>query len=100
MCRDQCPETTLRVRLMATQQDRVSTVGQELNLKPEAAARHVETTDRERTRFIKNHFQVDPADPLLYDVTLNSSRFRVEECAGVVIDALQHLQARKAHASE
>ncbi len=89
------PETTLRVRVVATLEDRIAAVGRELNLPQNEAARHVESTDRERTRFIKNHFRVDPADPLLYDVILNGSRFSVEACAGVVHDALQQMQARK-----
>ena len=56
----------------------------------------MESTDRERSGFIKQHFRKDLTDPLLYDLVLNASRLSVEECAGIVIEALLRLQAREA----
>lgn len=92
------PETTLRVRVVAAAEDRIAAVGSELGLDPAAAARHVETTDRERRRFIMAHFRKDLGDPLHYDLVLNCSRFSVDEGAGMVIEGLRHLQARPAPA--
>jgi len=90
--------TTLRVRLIAAREDRVATISRLLGLSGPEAARRVETTDRERTVFVKNHFHKDPADPLAYDLILNASRFSVAECADLIIDALARLQARPAEA--
>jgi cytidylate kinase len=88
-------DTTLRVRVVASEEDRVAAVGREHGLGHDEAARHVASRDRERRRFIKDHFHKDLTDPLLYDLVLNASRFSVDECAALVIEALQLLQARK-----
>ncbi len=89
-------ETTLRVRLLAKRDDRVAFMSKELGVSAQEAARHVETRDRDRVRFIREQFHQDPADPQNYDLVLNSSRFTVEECADLVIEALRRLQARAA----
>ncbi len=88
------PQTTLGVRLTATLDDRIATVSRELGLTRELAARHIEETGRERVRFIKDYFHKDPTDPQHYDLVLNASRFTVEECADLIIEALHRLQAR------
>lgn len=86
--------TTLRVRLVATREDRIAAVGRERGLKPAEAGRFVDSTDQERRRFVKDHFHKDTSDPLLYDLILNASRLTVEECAGLVVEALMRLRAR------
>lgn len=91
--------STLRVRLVAALEDRITVLVQELGLSREQAAQHVEETDRQRARFIKEHFFADAADPLNYDLVLNTSRWSVGECAELVIDALHKRQARAAPAS-
>ncbi len=57
----------------------------------EATAR-VENTDRERNRFITDHFQIDPLDPAHYDLILNAATFSCAECADLVIAALERLR--------
>src|SRR5262249_15644401 len=54
------PEATLRVRLVGDLKDRIQALGRRLGLSHEEAARRVEETDRERVRFVKDHFQKDP----------------------------------------
>ena len=81
-------ETTLRVRVVASRHDRIALIGRERGLNPAEAARYVDSTDRERSRFIRDHFGKDLTDPLLYDLILNTSRFSVEECAEMIIEAL------------
>ena len=87
------PETTLRVRLVATLEDRTAVICRERGLSHHEASRYVESHDRERIRFIKAHFQKDPSDPRNYDLILNSSRFSASACADQIIDALHRLQA-------
>jgi len=89
-------ETTLRVRVVASHEDRVAVIGRERSLNPTEAVRYVDATDRERGRFIRQHFRKDLTDPLLFDLVLNASRLSVEESAGIAIEALLRLQARKA----
>ncbi len=88
-------ETTLRVRIIAARDDRVAYLVQERKITPAEAARFVDTRDRDRQKFIKDHFHKDPADPLNYDLILNRSRFSVDETAELVIESLQRMQARK-----
>ena len=45
------------------------------NLSHREAAQYVENTDRERIRFIQDHFGKDPTDSRHYDLVLNASRF-------------------------
>lgn len=89
-------ETTVRVRVVASRADRIALIGRERGLKPTEAASYMDSTDRERSRFIRQHFRKDLADPLLYDLVLNASRLSVEESTALVIEALLRLQARDA----
>jgi cytidylate kinase len=87
-------DRTLRVRLVAHPEDRISATARRLGCPPAEAKRWVEETDRERARFIKTHFLKDPTDPLGYDLVLNTSRWSVPECADLIVQALRQLQAR------
>ena len=63
-----------------------------LNLSRPEAARHIEVHDQGRSRFVQEHFHKDPADPLGYDLVLNTSRFSDRECADLILLALRQLQ--------
>jgi cytidylate kinase len=86
---------TLCVRLVGPVQERIRTVLLRFGFSREEAKKWVEHTDGERVRFVKGHFHKDPTDPRAYDLTLNSSRLTVPECAGLIVDALHRLQARE-----
>jgi cytidylate kinase len=88
--------TTLRVRLVAPLEERVSVMSHQLHVSRPEAERIVKTTDRERTAFVKDHFRKDPTDPENYDLVLNAARFTVPECADVIAEALARLQERGA----
>jgi cytidylate kinase len=88
------PETTLRVRLVGDLQDRIAAAGARMDLPRDEAARWVETTDRERARFARDHWHVDINEPTLYDLVLNTSRWSVVECADLIVAALRKLEER------
>jgi cytidylate kinase len=88
------PATTLRVRLVGPLADRIETIRQRFGITKEEAAKWVETTDRERCRFVKDNYVKDPNDPCNYDLVLNSSRFSVAECSDLIVYALHKFQAR------
>jgi cytidylate kinase len=88
--------TTVRVRLVATLDDRIALMCRDRGLSREEAARYVERTDRERRRFIQDHFRKDPTEAQHYDLVLNYSSFTAAECAELVIEALHRMQARAA----
>lgn len=86
------PETTMRVRLVAPLQDRIATVQKRRNVTMAEARQWVEETDRQRARFIRDHFHKVADDPHLHDLILNTSRFSLEACVEIIIDALHRMQ--------
>jgi len=85
--------TTLRVRLVGPVKKRIEAFRQKFGISSEEAARRIEKADYERGRFIKDHFHMDPTEPQRYDLVINFSRFSVAQCADIIIEALQRLQA-------
>jgi len=85
-------ESTLRVRLVAPRPFRIDVIQRTRGLSAAEAARWVDTTDRDRLTFVKQHFLKDVDDPGQYDLMLNVSRFTIAQCAGLIIDALRHLE--------
>jgi cytidylate kinase len=83
--------TTLRVRIVAPLEHRVEAVRREHGISAAEAARRVETTDRERLRFVRDHFRADPSDPANYDLLLNAARFSQDACADLIVAALERL---------
>jgi cytidylate kinase len=89
------PESsTLRVRLVAPLEDRMRTMGRLLGVNRAEAARLVKSKDRERDRFVRDHFQRDTTDPRRYHMVLNTSRFTPDECVDQIELALRQLANR------
>jgi cytidylate kinase len=86
------PATTLRVRLIAQREDRVERMSSAWNVPPQEALRRLEVAERERLRFVKDHFHKNVADPAGYDLLLNTSRFSLSQCADLTISAMQQVQ--------
>ena len=77
-----------RVRVIAPLGQRIENIARERDLSLHEARRWVVHTDRQRESFIRRHFQRDPRDPLLYDLTVNTAGVGPTEgiaavCAGV-----------------
>src|SRR5262245_26440873 len=89
------PESTLRVRLVAPREFRVGVIQKARGTSAEAAARWIDDTDRERSGFVKAHFNRDTTDPTLYDLVLNVSRFSVPQATGLIIAALRDLEQNR-----
>jgi cytidylate kinase len=90
--------TTLRVRLVASREDRVRAMAHRLGLPAREAAAWVERTERERAEFVRRYFGQDTADPHHYDLVLNMSRLSVEEAADVVVQTLRRFEGRESPA--
>jgi cytidylate kinase len=88
------PASTLRVLLVGNRDDRVTALARELGVPRDEANRRLDTIDRERVAFIRDHFQRDPRDPQHYDLVLNSSCFSYDECAQLIVEALNRREAR------
>jgi cytidylate kinase len=84
-------ETTLRVRLVAPYKDRIAHTAARLGISENAAAARVQSLDKERASFVRDHFLKNPEDPRYFDMILNTSRFSTNDCADLIIDALHRL---------
>ena len=84
---------TVRVRLMAPLQDRIAVIARERGKRPEEAKEFVATADQDHIAFIRDNFQKDPTEPHEYDQILNTARFSVTQCAGLIIQGLHDLQS-------
>jgi cytidylate kinase len=87
------PATTLRVYLLAPRPARVRVVKERLGLSEAEALRWIETTDQERSRFVREYFHKDPADPHGYDLVLNTTRLPIEESAAIIEEMLCRFRA-------
>jgi cytidylate kinase len=47
-------------------------------------------TDRNRDEFVKKIFDKDPADPLYYDVVINTDKIPLKEAADIVVTLARH----------
>jgi len=79
----------LNVRMVAPLETRIRRIADKARLSLDAARVEVERTDRERVTLVRRHFGHDPADPLRYDLTINTAAMSVEAAAEVVITAIQ-----------
>lgn len=88
------PESTLHIRVIAPRPERVRSLGDWMRLAPAEAEVEVDTRDAARDHFLKQLHDGDPHDPLLYDITLNSSRLGIETCVRIIVAAVnqRHLE--------
>ena len=82
--------STLRVRLIGDREQRISAFARALHADRWTAARRLDEVNRERSRFLRDHFHIDPAQPNHYDLLLNTSQWSPSECADVILRALHN----------
>jgi cytidylate kinase len=88
------PGTTLRVRLIGDLEDRVKVIMKRNGLDEKEARTWITRTERERTEFIRQTFDIEVTDPHHYDMILNSSRLSAEECVELIVTQFTRLEAR------
>jgi cytidylate kinase len=86
-------QTTLHVRMIAPQADRIAYMSQWLRMTEEEAAEQVSTRDQRRAEFIATHFHRKPSDIYHYDLLLNSSLLGEELCAELIAQAARAKEA-------
>lgn len=84
----------LHVRLVAPLELRVRRHGERAGLTPEAAREVVLARDRASVDFVKRYYDIDPADPSLYDLIINTGKVTPAIVAEMIIGALAYLPAR------
>jgi len=83
------PDRALRVLVVAPRSIRVERFANEHGVPIQEAADRVEQEDGLRRDFLRVQFGVEPDDPTLYDLLINSEHFDCESAARVVIEALR-----------
>jgi cytidylate kinase len=82
------PERALRVLVVAPREQRAQRLAQMRHIPPEEAAQRLAEEDTARHRFL-GQFRVNPDDPTLYDVVVNTAVLRIDGAVGVVLRALE-----------
>lgn len=86
------PKTSLRVRLVASLDDRSERIRKRLKLSKLDAIKHVSWVDEQREGFVHDYFRHNAGDAHNYDLVLNTSKFAVKQAAQLIVEALQKCQ--------
>jgi CMP/dCMP kinase len=78
----------LHVRLTAPLELRIQRHAERAGLKVEAARESVLARDRATADFIRHYYDADVADPMLYDLIINTSKLTPSAAADLIISAL------------
>lgn len=80
----------LHVRLVAPLENRVRVVSAYYHLNEEAALKFIEEQDRARNGYVRKFFSRDIADPLQYQMVLNTGLLDFDEAARLIGEAVIH----------
>ena len=87
------PDKALRVLVVAPVERRVEKLAKRQGLSAAEATRRLESEDQQRCDFVAQ-FGVDPDDPALYDLVVNTDSLGHDAAATLVIDALRAVGGR------
>jgi cytidylate kinase len=76
----------LHVRVIASLDTRIKNIQNTKKVSEKAAFAQIQESDRYRQNFIKRFYSVDWNDPALYDLTINTDNFEIENIARWVIN--------------
>ena len=77
-----------RVRIIASREWRIQNVAREFDLSEEDARRRVIKTESNRRAFVHKYFNADIADPINYDLVINTETLSVTNAVDVVAAAM------------
>lgn len=84
-------DTTLKVRIIAPQKVKIRNVAYELDISEKEAKQRILNAKSERDDFIKKYFNANGADPMHYDLVLNTVNLSIDAAVDVIKTAL-HLR--------
>ncbi len=82
-------ERGVSVRLVADPEYRIGLIERRRGVGEAEARRWIDETDSDRHAFVRRHFNQDPADPLSYDLTINTRRTGLEGAANLIVGAVR-----------
>ena len=72
-------ENTMRLRVIAPSSFRARKVAEEFDLSVKEAERRILNTESDRRAFVRKYFHKDIADPIHYDLVVNSATLRLDQ---------------------
>ncbi len=85
-------EKILRIRVICPLPQRIKNIARRLNVSEIEARKIVLKTDADRRSFIRKYFYIDAADPLNYDVVINTGRISYDTAVESIIAGLKSLK--------
>jgi cytidylate kinase len=82
------PEKCLRVRVVAPQKLRMERVCKAFGISKEDCRRRLLRTESNRRAFVRKYFNADIADPLNYDLIINTAQMDMEKAVAIIRGAL------------
>ena len=82
------PSSSGRVLISAPQNLRIEHVARDFNVSRDEAKRRIIRTESDRKAFIRKYFNADIADPINYDLILNTETLSVDNAVDVISAAL------------
>ena len=81
------PENRLRLRIVAPQNFRIANLVRTLDITEEDAKSRIIRTESDRRAFIRKYFNADIADPINYDLVINTGELEIDKAVEAVIAA-------------
>ena len=82
------PEIRFRLRIVAPQNVRIANVARTFDVTTEDAKRRIIRTGSDRRAFIRKYFNADIADPINYDLVINTGALEIDKAVQAVIAVL------------
>lgn len=82
------PDNCFRVRVISPQQVRIQHVVKSFNIPEDEAKRRVIRTESDRRAFIRKYFNAEIADPVNYDIVINTGTVGVDDAVSAIAAAI------------
>lgn len=80
----------LRVGIICNTEDRITRLMEIESVSRDQAASRLESRDRSRAHFFKEHFGIDnPDDPHLFNIVINTSQNKIDDCTEIIKAAMK-----------
>ena len=94
-------KNTFHVRLIASLEKRIEHIKSLMDMNEKEALAHIKKEDENRKKYLKSYFHVDPDDPLLYHMTVNTDLLTHKGTAYLIAEGVvlkfSHLFPQFAH---
>lgn len=82
------PEKRFRVRVLAPMNVRVDNIAKAFGTSVEETRRRIIRTDSDRKAFIRKYFNADIADPMNYDIIINTGTISIDQAVSAIASAM------------